>query len=59
LFVKRIEFNPPRIAVDYTILLPLEDGLIVKGKIQRRGPKALSIIANDLAPLFPKESVTV
>ena len=28
-----------------------ESWLIVKGKVQRRGPKALSIIAEDLAPL--------
>jgi error-prone DNA polymerase len=28
-----------------------EGWLIVKGKVQRRGPKALSIIAEDLAPL--------
>jgi error-prone DNA polymerase len=28
-----------------------EGWLVVKGKIQRRGPKALSIIAQDLAPL--------
>jgi error-prone DNA polymerase len=29
-----------------------EGWLIVKGKVQRRGPKALSIIADDLAPLL-------
>jgi hypothetical protein len=28
-----------------------EGWLVVKGKIQRRGPKALSVIAQDLAPL--------
>jgi len=27
-----------------------EGWLVVKGKVQRRGPKALSIIAEDLAP---------
>ena len=28
-----------------------EGWLMVKGKVQRRGPKALSIIADDLSPL--------
>ena len=29
-----------------------ESWMVVKGKIQRRGPKSLSIIADDLTPLF-------
>ena len=33
-----------------------EDWLIVKGKVQRRGPKATSIIADDLSPLDSKHS---
>lgn len=28
-----------------------EGWLVVKGKVQRRGPKATSIIANDLSPV--------
>ena len=28
-----------------------EGWLVVKGKVQRRGPKALSIIADDLSPV--------
>ena len=32
-------------------ILVREGWLTVKGKIQKRGPKALSIIADDLAPL--------
>ncbi len=26
-FVKKVEFNPPQVAIEYTIHLPLEDGL--------------------------------
>ena len=33
-----------------------ESWLKVKGKIQRRGPKALSIIAEDLLPLESREA---
>lgn len=32
-----------------------ESWLAVKGKVQRRGPKSLSIIASDLSPLLPIE----
>jgi len=31
-----------------------EGWLVIQGKIQRRGPKALSIIAEDLSPLFTR-----
>ena len=34
-----------------------ESWLVVQGKIQRRGPKALSIIAEDLSPLFKRQSL--
>ncbi|HEY31523.1 MAG TPA: DNA polymerase III subunit alpha [Dehalococcoidia bacterium] len=34
-----------------------EGWLIVEGKVQRRGPKALSIVAERLAPIYTKQSV--
>ena len=34
-----------------------EGWLIVKGKVRRRGPKALSIIADDLIPISGKQVV--
>ena len=36
-----------------------EGWLIVEGKIQRRGPKALSIIAEDLRPLWDESNLPV
>ena len=34
-FVKRVEFNPPQVAIDYTIPLPLEDGLTSSKEVLR------------------------
>jgi len=34
-----------------------EGWLVIRGKVQRRGPKALSIIAEDLSPLFTIHSL--
>ncbi len=34
-FVKRVEFNPPQVAIDYIIPLPLEDGLTSSKEVLR------------------------